>query len=150
MSTLSFSPRVVRLLLFVLAAVTLAVMIHGHFFAGPVIADEGREGGTNRVITGTVTIAAGQTFTILAPEPGKAFVGHITAGGPGTAANTYDLQVEIEGGTVHITGGPTAVPATRDQNVSFVGESLQIHNFSVSATTVRFAVAFSRRHFDEE
>jgi hypothetical protein len=132
----------------VLAAVATVAMIHGHFFAGPVTARADGKDGPRRVVTGTQTLTAGQVFVILEPEPGKVFVGHITAGGPGTAANTYDLQVTFEGATTHITGGPTAVAATRDQNVSFVGESLQIYNFG-SASTVRFAVAFNRLEREE-
>ncbi len=140
MKTLSFRARVARLLFVVLAAVALAAIIHGHFFASPVTA---RAAGLNRAVTGTVALTAGQVFVILEPKRGKVFAGQITAGGPDTAANTYDLQVTFEGKTIHITGSPTHIGATRDQTASFVGESLQIHNFG-SASTVRFAVAFER------
>jgi hypothetical protein len=66
MSTLSFSPRVVRLLLVVLAAVATAAMVHGHFFAGPITARADGKDGPRRAVTGTQTLTAGQAFTILA------------------------------------------------------------------------------------
>jgi hypothetical protein len=155
MKTFSFSPRVVPIVLGILAAISLAAMIHGHFSAGPVIADEGREGGTNRVITGRVTVRAMSVLTLLEPEPGKAFFGHITARGTlasddTTLTDTYEFQAPIEGKPVHVTGTPTHMPATKDQNADFVGESLQVHNFGANDIVLRFAVSFSRRHLDTE
>jgi len=106
------------------------------------------------VVTGTETIPAGELLVILAPEPGKIFSGHITTGGSATSPNDpskYDIQVTIEGAPVHITGGPTHMPATRDQNAAFIGEILRIHNFSDLVAppgydiTVNFAVLFERR-----
>jgi len=152
MNTFRFPTRAVRTLLVVVIAILLAVMIQGRFFAGPVIAQEGGQGGTHRVITGMVVIGAGDTFTILEPEPGKAFFGHITARGTtlaGALVDTYDLQVPVQGANIHITGGPTHMPATKDQNASFVGEGLQAHNFGASPIVFRFAVVLSRRHLNE-
>lgn len=111
----------------------------------------------SKVVSGTVTVAAGGVFEILSPEPGKVFFGNVTIRGFAAAPNNpgnYDLQVVVEGQTIHITGSPTHIGATRDQNAHFVGESLQVHNFSSLvappgyAITIVFAVAFDTKELE--
>ena len=110
---------------------------------------------SSKVVTGTVTIPAGWVFEILPPEHEKVFFGTVTIRGFATPPNDptkYDMQVTIQGQTVHITGSPTHISATRDQNAAFVGENLQVHNFSNLVAppgydiTVVFGVAFDRKH----
>ncbi len=127
-----------------------AALVFTGSFAGvaPASAD------SSKVVTGTVTIPAGEVFEILPPEPGRVFFGTVTIRGFAAAPNDpskYDMQVTNQGQVVHITGSPTHISATRDQNAAFVGESLQVHNFSSLVAppgydiTIVFGVAFDRK-----
>lgn len=92
-------------------------------------------------LSGTATVPAGGVLVIIGADPGELISGHVTTRGD---AEHYDLQTKVEGATTHLTGSPpSATPATRQQNADFVGENLEIHNFSTTnPVTIQFAVAF--------
>lgn len=101
--------------------------------------------GSSRVVTGTVEVAAEGFLEILAAEAGEVLAGHITTTG---SADHYDIMTRVDGEHAHLTGGPTHIPRTKDQNATFVGENLEFHNVGQESVTISFAVVFSSKNIE--